>query len=319
MRSAFALFLLGACLLPYGAPLRAAGEPNGPLVQLPQNFSQQQCFGGKSGNGKDDMQFSLVDVPHGKAFLAWGEIASGDTARFSDALDAAGPVQAILLCSNGGSLEDGIDIGYLVREHKLATQLPPGFVCISACNFIFMGGVIRTVEPGAKFMVHMFESQAMQGKLESDTARQDWTIGYYALTHPDGMVGLEHDSDFLNLVTNYPQFSVAFTEAHMDLVQADLQRYQEAHPQVKESIQDFLKTDVARADITSAVLRNFAIEEDIKAIEQDSAQTAAQIAEFLVKMELSLHFLTAFSNIPNDAPRALTPAELAEYNITNTQ
>ena len=61
-----------------------------------------------------------------------------------------------------------------------------------------------------------------------------------------------------------------------------------------------------------------ALVQDIKELQQGDAQIAAKIAEFLVKMELSLHFLTAFANTPNDAPHTMTPAELAEYNITNT-
>ena len=36
------------------------------------------------------------------------------------------------------------------------TRTPKGWACFSACNFIFMGGVIRYVDQGGIFAVHMF-------------------------------------------------------------------------------------------------------------------------------------------------------------------
>ncbi len=317
MKTILAFLVLSGWVLAGVTPARAAGSGLGGMF-VPPPTSQDQCFGERDANSKNDLQFSLIDRASGKSLLAWGEVGDGDASRFSDALDAAGPVQEVLFCSNGGSLEDGINIGYLIREHKLGTRLPSGYTCISACNFMFMGGIVRTIEPGADFEVHMFASQDMMSQLKEDTAKQDWTIAYYALSHPSGMVGLENDNDFIGLTSDYASFSVAFAKQHKDLIQTGLQQYLQAHPKNKLSIDDFLKTDDAKSLIESDVLRNFAIQEDIKAIQQDSAQTAAEIAEFLVKMELSLHFLTAFSNIPNDAPRPLSRAELIEYNIINT-
>ena len=38
----------------------------------------------------------------------------------------------------------------------MATRIPAGWTCFSSCNFVFMGGDRRYVEPGGVFMVHMF-------------------------------------------------------------------------------------------------------------------------------------------------------------------
>ncbi|HUC18729.1 MAG TPA: hypothetical protein VMA37_13685 [Acetobacteraceae bacterium] len=315
MRALFAPLLLFGCLLAGASPVRAADQPSGIFVAPPRNVDD--CAG---DNSPDQMQFSLVNVSHGKAFFAWGGIDDGDTQRFLTALKAAGPIEEVILCSPGGSLEDGIDMGYVIRDRKLATRVPSGYFCISACNFVFMGGIIRTIDPGAHFMVHMFAAgKQVAEALRKDATTEDWTIGDYALSHPDGMVGLENDPDFESLQNDYSEFSIDFAKDHNTEIQADFKQYSQDHPQDKLSINAFLKTDIAKALITSDVLRAFAVQEDIKQIEQSSAQQAAEIAEFLVRMELSLHFLTAFANIPNDAPRDLTEAELIEYNIVNTQ
>jgi hypothetical protein len=64
-------------------------------------------------------------------------------------------------------------------------------------------------------------------------------------------------------------------------------------------------------------LIRYVIDDHVKEIQQDSAQTAAVIALYLVQMRLSLDFLTQFADIPNASPRALTPKELRQFNIVN--
>ena len=61
----------------------------------------------------------------------------------------------VALDSLGGSLEAGIRIGEAIRAHALATRVPAGATCASACVYAFIGGIIRTVEKGGRVGIHM--------------------------------------------------------------------------------------------------------------------------------------------------------------------
>jgi hypothetical protein len=294
------LLLIGSLLL-RGVPVATAAAPDGStgFVAPPTNIDQ--CY----GDVQKGLNYTLLGQGREHVLLAWGAIGADETARFDAALRGAAPVHEVRLCSNGGNLEAGINIGYLIHQKKLATVVPTGFVCISACNFAFMGGLIRTVEPGGVFKVHMFTGFPLE-TLKRDVAKQDWTIEDYALGHPRHMNALEEGVD-------------QYIESHQDAIKADYAQYLKAHPEAKLSLSDFVSSDAERKTILNGALHALAIEEDVNDIQQSSAQNAAEIAEFLVTMRLSLHFLTAFANIPNDTPRALTRAELIEYNISNTE
>jgi hypothetical protein len=48
------------------------------------------------------------------------------------------------------------EAGKLIRQSLAFTRIPDGWACFSACNFLFMGGRGRIVDPGGLFVVHMF-------------------------------------------------------------------------------------------------------------------------------------------------------------------
>jgi hypothetical protein len=226
----------------------------------------------------DSLQFSLVPSGRRNVLVAWGGIDTGDSERFRAALDAAAPIDEVWLDSPGGALEEGMEMGRILRARRLTTRIPRGLQCISACNFIFMGGKIRYVETGGVFGVHMFASNA------ADMIRND-------LAKPPGTV--------LDFNRQFPQGQVDPAD-----LQAQLDAYNKDHADDPMTMAD--------------MLQNMALEEDTKGIQQDSAQTAAEIARFLVEMSLSLRFLTEFAAIPNSAPRGLTRQELRDFNVINT-
>lgn len=76
--------------------------------------------------------------------------------RLREAIDADEMIGEVWLKSRGGDARAGNEAGRLIRSYGLTTRIPAGWTCFSACNFIFMGGAVRTVEPGGIFMVHMF-------------------------------------------------------------------------------------------------------------------------------------------------------------------
>ena len=78
-------------------------------------------------------------------------------ARLKAAIEKDEQVEEIWLKSRGGDAEAGNAAGRVVRSFPgMATRVPAGWTCFSSCNFIFMGGDRRYVEPGGVFMVHMF-------------------------------------------------------------------------------------------------------------------------------------------------------------------
>ncbi len=131
-------------------------------------------------------QLHFTRVPAGRrtVLFAWGGIASGDSERFREAIDAAKPVEEIWLFSGGGMLEEGLEIGRIIHRYGLTTRVKRGMACISACNFIFMGGAVRYIEPGAVFGVHMFANNASEQILE-DMDDVDRQVEAYNKKHPE--------------------------------------------------------------------------------------------------------------------------------------
>lgn len=98
-----------------------------------------------------------------------GEIQNGDAAKLSAMIDNL-PGQdhddlnfIICLNSNGGRLNQGIEIGRLLRDNYFGTYIPEGAECLSACAIAFMHGSVaaweyvvtfRMLHPGGKLGFH---------------------------------------------------------------------------------------------------------------------------------------------------------------------
>lgn len=78
-----------------------------------------------------------------------GEIAEIDEEDLKIAIDTVQKnnyqlhLNTVQLNSHGGNKGVGIEIGRLIRKHKLNTFVPPDGRCNSACVFAFIGGVQR--------------------------------------------------------------------------------------------------------------------------------------------------------------------------------
>ncbi|MGH7350416.1 MAG: hypothetical protein ACREI6_10380 [Candidatus Rokuibacteriota bacterium] len=84
-----------------------------------------------------------------------GSILYNDAKRFEAALKEGGPITEVLFDSRGGSERDGLAIGRAIRRYGLATRIPSGAICASACADAFLGGVARRVEDGGRYGIHM--------------------------------------------------------------------------------------------------------------------------------------------------------------------
>jgi hypothetical protein len=86
-----------------------------------------------------------------------GTIDVGAIERFKAEVDAHGEyVKTVVLDSPGGSLEDALAIGKLVRQKGYATEVPAGQLCASSCPLIFAGGTARVATAASAIGVHQF-------------------------------------------------------------------------------------------------------------------------------------------------------------------
>ncbi len=147
MRRLAPLFCLTA-LVPQGALAQKAEQTYCASYDLPQSY-QTDAFAAP-------MTYRVQNTPNGKVLIAEGQIMSGEAQRLQAEIAKAGAIEEIWFNSPGGAAMEGPYMGRVIRAKNLAVRLRKEYACISACSYAFLGGVIRTVEPGAYYGVHMF-------------------------------------------------------------------------------------------------------------------------------------------------------------------
>ncbi len=102
------------------------------------------------------MNLSTRDVDGVRVLVLEGVVDRTLPERLEAAIEEDELIGEIWIRSRGGDARAGNAAGRIIRDYGLVTRIPSGWTCFSACNFVFMGGVGRYVEPGGVFMVHMF-------------------------------------------------------------------------------------------------------------------------------------------------------------------
>jgi hypothetical protein len=98
------------------------------------------------------MTFDLVD---GGRLLATGTITPGTARDFAAEVDKRGGyINTVLLQSPGGSVQDAMTMGRLIRKNNFATEVGKGAHCASSCPLVFAGGVERRAGRKAAIGVH---------------------------------------------------------------------------------------------------------------------------------------------------------------------
>ena len=69
------------------------------------------------------------------------------------------------LNSPGGSVNDAIAIGSLIREKGFTTSVATGALCASSCPLILASGIERIAEPDAAVGVHQIYARVAAGDL----------------------------------------------------------------------------------------------------------------------------------------------------------
>lgn len=110
-------------------------------------------------SGPDRMTFTAREFNGERILFANGAIDENANENLKAALGRHGPVAEVWLNSPGGNSRIGVQMGHTLRAAGVITMVKAGHGCASACSTAFLGGMLRKVEPGAVYGVHMYSTQ----------------------------------------------------------------------------------------------------------------------------------------------------------------
>lgn len=145
------------------------------------------------------MTFKVVKKGSAQVLLAEGPIDQTVPDRLKAMLAEHPEIEEIWLRSPGGNARAGNAAGRLIRSSPgLVTRIPAGWTCFSACNFMFMGGQVRVVEPGGNFMVHMFTMTGDRAVIDQSVALgTETTVELIGDIEQESALLASEDNDFL--------------------------------------------------------------------------------------------------------------------------
>jgi hypothetical protein len=184
LASLLALFALTGAQASFA---QSARDPDNPTCPRAPNWSNYP-----------EMRFAVQQMPgHRPVLLAEGAIDDNLLPRLQEALRTF-QGDEIWLRSPGGNARVGNQAGRLIRDNNMTTRIPAGWACHSACNFLFMGGLIRHIDAGGLFIVHMFTHTSDRQAIRQQVARGEGsTIGMIADVEQDSAMLASEDNDFL--------------------------------------------------------------------------------------------------------------------------
>jgi hypothetical protein len=169
------------------APATVTMDPDNPTCPKAMNWSTYR-----------EMKFTPETVNGTLVLKAEGAIDDGAPQRLQDALKANPTVQEIWIRSPGGSARAGNEAGKIIRSAMIPTRIPQDWACFSACNFVFMGGVIRYVDDGGVFAVHMFTHLGDKDAVKQELKQGgDQAIDMIGDVEQDSALLASEDNDFL--------------------------------------------------------------------------------------------------------------------------
>jgi len=142
------------------------------------------------------MTFTVHQVNGRPVLLAEGRIDDNLLPRLQEALRTF-QGDEIWLRSGGGNARIGNQAGTLIRQSNMTTRIPQGWACFSACNFLFMGGVVRHIDEGGLFIVHMFTFTSDPTVRRQVAQGADSSIGVISDVEQNSALLASEDNDFL--------------------------------------------------------------------------------------------------------------------------
>ncbi len=184
------IFLIPVIVLALcGATGKGGKDPKNPTCPSKLNWSPYPA-----------MRFTVTDVGGEHVLLAEGVVDNGLLPRLSQILQKDKGFTEIWLRSPGGVAVVGNEAGRMIRKYSpdILTRIPKDWACASACNFMFMGGKYRVVEPGGHFVVHMFTHIADREAIKEDMRTDaDDAVNMIGEIEQDSAMLASEDNDFL--------------------------------------------------------------------------------------------------------------------------
>ncbi|MGQ0581595.1 MAG: hypothetical protein ACT4O6_06640 [Reyranella sp.] len=104
-------------------------------------------------NGDEELgDLALSVSPDGTTLYIDGSYGMGSDQAVRRMLEQNPKVREVVLAGPGGRMGAGFEISRMIRSRRLATRVETG--CASACTIAFLGGVDRSIAPGAKLGFH---------------------------------------------------------------------------------------------------------------------------------------------------------------------
>ena len=180
---------LTRCVLAFAAFafLAGAADPENPT-----------CPAAPDWGPPDAMSLTVQDRDGKRVLIAEGTIDRTLPARLKKVIESDETIGELWLRSRGGDASAGNAAGKIVRSLGIVTRIPKSWTCFSACNFVFMGGVSRVVEPGGVFMVHMFTHTNQRDVIQETIAEgTNATAGLIGEIEQSSALLASDDNDFL--------------------------------------------------------------------------------------------------------------------------
>lgn len=169
---------------------QAAAQPRDPV--------NPTCPANPNWSNIPSMTFTYEVVNGVRVLKAEGRIDEQTPVRLEAALTEYSDLDEIWLRSPGGDARAGTQAGYIIRESTIPTRIPQGWACFSACNFMFMGGAGRVIDPGGLFIVHMFTHLGNGSAVRAEVAQGgERVVGLVSELEQASAVLATEDNDFL--------------------------------------------------------------------------------------------------------------------------
>lgn len=177
----------------------AASALIGVAAAPPRDPVNPTCPQNPGWSTKPQMAFSVRNVDGLKILTGEGRIDAGVVDRLKAVLTKHPDLDEIWFSSPGGDARAGNAAGRLIRDTMdVSTRIPAGWACYSACNFMFMGGRTRFIDPGGEFMVHMFTRTGDRDSIDMSVAMgTEATTELIGEIEQDAAQLASEDNDFL--------------------------------------------------------------------------------------------------------------------------
>jgi hypothetical protein len=119
-----------------------------------------------------------VELRNDGVLAVTGTIDIGASTRFAEEVEKRGSyVKTVALDSPGGSVEDALAMGKLIREKGFDTSVAAGAICASSCPLVFVAGTNRFATEQSVIGVHQIyaaaPTDALSGLRAAGTAMSD--------------------------------------------------------------------------------------------------------------------------------------------------